>query len=164
MSLPVRVRRPHDEGMPLTLRTPAFGPGSPIPARFDHERGDLSPALEWDGVPGGTAGLVLLVDDPDAPIEGSFVHWVLFNLDPERQGVAEGEVPAEATAGVNGFGRAGYLGPAPPPGDDPHRYVFRLLAVAEPISLPGLPSYQDVETAAAGHTLGEARLIGTYQR
>ena len=62
--------------MKLTLRSPAFESGAPIPARFDHQRGDLSPALIWDGVPEGTAGLVLLVDDPDAPVEGSFVHWV----------------------------------------------------------------------------------------
>jgi len=150
--------------MTLTLRSPAFEPGTPMPARFDHERGDLSPALVWDDVPAGTAGLVLLVDDPDAPVEGSFVHWVLYNLDPARQGIAEGEVPAEATAGANGFGRPGYLGPAPPPGDGPHHYVFRLLAVDAPVSLKELPSYKDVETAVTGHALGEARLIGTYQR
>jgi Raf kinase inhibitor-like YbhB/YbcL family protein len=115
-------------------------------------------------VPEGTAGLVLLVDDPDAPIEGTFVHWVLLNLDPARKGLGEGEVPAEATAGANGFGRPGYLGPAPPPGDDPHRYVFRLLAVDEPVALPGLPSYLDVEAAVTGHVLDKARLVGTYQR
>jgi phosphatidylethanolamine-binding protein (PEBP) family uncharacterized protein len=86
--------------MTLTLRSPAFEAGAPIPARFDHERGDLSPALAWDGVPEGTAGLVLLVDDPDAPGRGSFVHWVLYNLDPARRGVAEGEASAEAGAGV----------------------------------------------------------------
>src|SRR5215472_13201214 len=150
--------------MTLTLRSPAFEPGDAIPARFDNERGDLSPALSWDGVPEATAALVLLVDDPDAPIEGSFVHWVLFNLGPARKSLAEGEVPAEAAAGANGYGRPGYLGPAPPPGDDPHRYVFRLLAVDEPVPVTGLPSYRDVETAVTGHTLGEARLIGTYQR
>ena len=150
--------------MTLTLRSPAFEPGTPIPARFDHERGDLSPALVWDDVPEGTAALVLLVDDPDAPIKGSFVHWVVFNLDPARQGVTEGEVPAEAAEGVNGFGQPGYLGPAPPPGHDPHRYVFRLLAVDQPVSLKRPPSYQDVEAAVAGHILGEARLVGTYQR
>ena len=150
--------------MTLTLRSPAFEPGAPIPARFDNERGDLSPALIWDGVPEGTAGLVLLVDDPDAPIEGTFVHWVLLNLDPARKGLGEGEVPAEATAGANGFGRPGYLGPAPPPGDDPHHYVFRLLAVDESVSLPGLPSYLDVEAAVTGHVLDKARLVGTYQR
>ncbi|MBV9380204.1 MAG: YbhB/YbcL family Raf kinase inhibitor-like protein [Streptosporangiaceae bacterium] len=150
--------------MTLTLRSPAFEPETPIPARFDHERGDLSPALTWDGVPEGTAGLVLLVDDPDAPVQGSFVHWVLYNLDPARRGVGEGEVPAEAAAGANGFGGPGYLGPAPPPGDSPHHYVFRLLAVDEPVRLQGLPGYQDVETAVAGHILAEARLIGTYRR
>ena len=98
--------------MTVTLPSPAFEPGAPIPARFDHEQGDLSPALIWDGVPEGTAGLVLLVDDPDAPIEGSFVHWVLYNLDPARRGLAEGEVPAESTAGANGFGRFLTLGSA----------------------------------------------------
>src|SRR6516164_8053134 len=144
--------------MTLTLRSPAFEPGTPIPARFDHERGDLSPALTWDGVPEGTAGLVLLVDDPDAPVKGSFVHWVLCNLDPARRGIAEGEEPAEAIAGANGFGRPGYLGPAPPPGDGSHRYIFRLLAVDRPVPLTALPGYQDVGTAVTGRILGEARL------
>ena len=94
--------------MKLTLRSPAFEPETPIPARFDHERGDLFPILAWDGAPDSTAGLVLLADDPDAP--------------------------AEARAGASGFGRPGYPGPAPPPGDDPHHYVFRLLAVDEPVA------------------------------
>lgn len=150
--------------MTLTLRSSAFEQGAAIPARFDHEQGDLSPALAWDGVPDGTAALVLLVDDPDAPVEGSFVHWVLYNLDPERRVIAEGEEPAEAAAGANGFGRPGYLGPAPPPGDNPHHYIFRLLAVDEPVPPTGLPSYQDVDTAVTGHILAEARLIGTYRR
>jgi hypothetical protein len=63
-------------------------------------------------------------------------------------------------AGANGFGRPGYLGPAPPPGDDPHHYVFRLLAVDEPVRLTRLSSYQDVEAAVTGHVLGEARSSG----
>ena len=37
-------------------------------------------------------------------------------------------------------------------------------AVDEPVALTGLPSYQDVQAAVTEHTLGEARLIGTYQR
>ena len=52
----------------------------------------------------------------------------------------------------------------PAPGDDPHHYVFRLLAVDEPVRLTRPSSYQDVEAAVTGHVLGEARLIGTYQR
>ena len=107
--------------MTLTLHSPAFESGAPIPARFDHEHGDLSPALAWDGVPEDTVALVLLADDPDAPVEGSFVHWVLYNLDPAREGIAEGEQPAEAAAGAKGTGRAGMparrgraAGPGPP--------------------------------------------------
>ena len=73
-------------------------------------------------------------------------------------------MPAEATVGANGFGRPGNMGPAPPLGDDPHHYVFRLPAVDEPVSVTGLPSYGDVDAAVAGHVLGEAQLIGTYQR
>ena len=76
----------------------------------------------------------------------------------------EGEESAEAAAGAGGFGRPGCLGPAPPPGGDLHDYIFRLLAVDQPVSLTGLPGYQDVDTAMTGHILGEARLIGTYQR
>src|SRR5258706_15282236 len=121
----------------------------------------LSPGTACPRTP---PGWWLLVDDPDPPSGGSFVHWVLFNLDPARKGLAEGEVPAEATAGANGYGRPGYLGPAPPPGHGPHRYVFRLLAVDGPVPLPGLASYQDVEAAVAGHVLDEARLVGTHQR
>ena len=84
-----------------------------------------------------------------------------YNLDPARQGIAEGEEPAEAAAGANGFGQPGYLGPAPPPGDDPHHHIFRLLAVDQPVPLTGLPCCQDVGTAVTGHILGEARLTGT---
>jgi len=124
----------------------------------------MTPALTRDGVPDGTAGLVLLAGDPDAPAGGSLVGWVLANLDPARQGIAGREAPAEATAGANGFGRPGHPGPAPPPGDRPHRYAVRLLAVGRPVPLQGQPGYQDVESAVTGHTLGEARLTGTCQR
>ena len=148
----------------MTLHSPAFEPDGPIPAKFSHARGDVAPPLTWDGVPEGTAAFALLLDDPDAPMKGSFVHWVLCGLDPERREIAEGETPAEATVGVNGFGERGYLGPAPPAGHGPHHYVFRLLAVDRPLQVSGVPSYREVEAAAAGHVLAEARLVGTYEQ
>lgn len=90
--------------MAFVLSSPAFEDGAPIPARFDHDSGDVSPALAWDGVPAGTAELVLLVDDPDAPMDGSFVHWVLYGLSANRAGLDEAEVAQEGRAGANGFG------------------------------------------------------------
>jgi Raf kinase inhibitor-like YbhB/YbcL family protein len=151
------------DDMTLTLTSAAFADGQPIPARFDHAHGDVSPPLSWDGVPEGTAELVLLVDDPDAPIEGSFVHWVLFSLAPDVTGLDEAARAPAAHQGINGYGQSGYLGPAPPAGYGIHHYVFRLLAVDQPLKIGGQPTYAKVETAAAGHVLAEARLVGTYE-
>jgi Raf kinase inhibitor-like YbhB/YbcL family protein len=151
------------DDMTLRLTSPAFADGQPIPARFDHAHGDVSPPLSWDGVPEGTAELVLLVDDPDAPIEGSFVHWVLVGLAANRTGLDEAERAAEAGHGINGFGQPGYLGPAPPAGHGTHHYVFRLLAIDQPLKIDGKLSYAEVDQAAAGHVRAEARLIGTYE-
>lgn len=107
---------------------------------------------------------MLLVDDPDAQIEGSFVHGVLYGLDPNRRGLAEGEIPGEAEPARTGSVPPGYLGPAPPPRDSPHRYLFRLLALDTPLRLDELPSYAQVEAASIGNVVAEARLDGTYQR
>jgi Raf kinase inhibitor-like YbhB/YbcL family protein len=150
--------------MTFSLSSPAFEEGTPIPERFDHEHGDVSPPLQWDCVPDGTVELVLLVDDPRAPVDGSFVHWVLFELSPLRTGLEEDEQPAEARHGSNGYGQPGYLGPAPPAGHGQHRYVFRLLALREPLSLDGRPTYTEVEDAASGLVIDEARLVGTVTR
>jgi Raf kinase inhibitor-like protein, YbhB/YbcL family len=125
--------------------------------------GDVSPPLSWEEVAEGTAELVLLVDNLDAPIEGNFVHWVLFGLAPSRTALSEGEHPAEAGHGANGFGQPGYLGPAPPAGHGTHHYVFRLLALDQQLKINGQPSYVEVEKAAAGHVIAEARLVGTYE-
>ena len=135
-----------------------------MPERHDHEHGDISPELMWSGTPEGTQELVLLVDDPDAPMPGSFIHWVLVGLSPSRTGLGEAEIAEEATSGANGFGTPGYLGPAPPPGHGTHHYVFRLLALREPISVPELATYTSVEEACSGKVIAEARLTGTFER
>jgi Raf kinase inhibitor-like YbhB/YbcL family protein len=109
----------------MDLRSPDFDDYAPIPQR--HARGgeNLSPALDWSAPPPGTAELALLVEDPDAP-RGTFVHWVVADVDPSRAGLGRGEFPAGAVQGRNGFGVARYDGPQPPAGDPPHRYVFEV--------------------------------------
>jgi phosphatidylethanolamine-binding protein (PEBP) family uncharacterized protein len=91
------------------------------------------------------------------------VHWVLFGLAPSRTGLAEAEHATEAGQGVNGFDQPGYLGPAPPARHGIHHYLFRLLAIDQPLTIHGQPSYLQVEQAAAGHVRAAARLIGTYE-
>lgn len=86
-----------------------------IPRWFTCEGEDISPPLEWGEVPEGTVELALTCVDPDAP-RGTFVHWVLWGLDPSKGGLATGEVAAGAGQGRNDFGRQGYGGPCPHPG------------------------------------------------
>jgi Raf kinase inhibitor-like YbhB/YbcL family protein len=147
----------------IELRSPSFGDHQPIPARHARDHDNLSPALEWTGVPEGAAELAVLCEDPDAP-RGTFVHWVLAGLEPTAPGLAEGEHPAGAAEGRNDFGEEGYGGPQPPVGDPPHRYVFRVFAVSAPLGLTPGASAADLRRALEGKELASGALVGTYQR
>jgi hypothetical protein len=68
-----------------------------------------------DDIEPATGQLAWLVEDPDAP-GGTFIHWIMWRIDPGQSSLAEREVPAGAVQGTNDFGRLGYGGPCPPPG------------------------------------------------
>lgn len=76
----------------MRLTSPAFGPGERIPDEHTCEGADVSPALEWEGLPPGTRSLALVMDDPDAP-RGTFTHWLAWGIDPAAGGLARGERP-----------------------------------------------------------------------
>jgi hypothetical protein len=97
----------------IELRSPSLDDHQPIPARHAKDHENLSPALEWSGVPEEAAELAVLCEDPDAP-RGTFIHWVLAGLQPTASGLAEGEHPAAAVEGRNDFGEEGYSVPAVP--------------------------------------------------
>ncbi|MGB2706239.1 MAG: YbhB/YbcL family Raf kinase inhibitor-like protein, partial [Candidatus Omnitrophota bacterium] len=75
--------------MALELRSPAFKNGEFIPAKYTCKDEDVSPPLEWTGVPGGTESFALISDDPDAPM-GTWVHWVLYDIPAETKALPEG--------------------------------------------------------------------------
>jgi Raf kinase inhibitor-like YbhB/YbcL family protein len=145
----------------MELTSSAFAGGQPIPQRHSCEGEDLSPPLSWTGVPEGAASLALIVDDPDAP-RGTFTHWLGWGLDPVVGGLEEGE--AAPVEGRNDFGATGYRGPCPPPGHGPHRYFFRLHALADELELEPGAGRADLEQALAGRSVSVAELMGTYER
>jgi Raf kinase inhibitor-like YbhB/YbcL family protein len=147
----------------IELRSPSFGDHHPIPARHAKDHDNLSPALEWSGVPEEAAELAVLCQDPDAP-SGTFTHWVLAGLQPTATGLAEGEHPAAVVEGRNDFGEEGYGGPMPPVGHGAHRYLFRIYAASAPLGLTGSPSAEDLRRALDGKELASGTLVGTYQR
>ena len=155
------------EAMAFELTSSAFVPGQALPPRHTCDAQDLSPHLVWTDPPAGTASFALIVEDPDAPM-GTWIHWAIYDIPPDSRGLPEGVAPLEtlpdgARHGVNDFGRVGYGGPCPPPGN-PHRYFFRLYALDSKIGLPPRVPKPQLLKAIHAHTLGEARLMGTYGR
>jgi Raf kinase inhibitor-like YbhB/YbcL family protein len=156
-----------DELMEIVVKSPAFEEGRPIPVKYTGDGDDVSPPLTWSGVPHATRSLVLLCEDPDAP-RGTWTHWVLFNLPPQARELPEAvsrqqKLPDGSVQGTNDFGKVGYGGPAPPPGN-PHRYYFKLAALDIELSLPPGAKRQDVLAAMDRHVLAEGWLMGTYRR
>lgn len=153
--------------MSLKLTSPAFAEGQPIPANYTGDGPDVSPPLQWSGVPAGAKSLALICDDPDAPV-GTWVHWVLYGLPASATELPENVPPHEtlpsgARQGVNDFGRVGYGGPAPPPGK-PHRYYFKLYALDTELNLKPKATKPELLRAMEGHILAQGQLMGTYQR
>ncbi|UCE85411.1 MAG: YbhB/YbcL family Raf kinase inhibitor-like protein [Deltaproteobacteria bacterium] len=156
--------------MSLGIDSPAFSDGGEIPRRFTCEGEDVSPPLSFSGIPDGTRSLVLIVDDPDAPDPKAprmtWVHWILYDLPPSTEGLADGAadaaLPAGAKSGTNDWKRTGYGGPCPPIGR--HRYFHKLYALDT--VLPNLhePTRAELEKAMEGHVIEQAQLIGTYQK
>jgi Raf kinase inhibitor-like YbhB/YbcL family protein len=154
--------------MTLSLTSTAFAPNGSIPAAYTSDGQDRSPPLAWSGAPAGTKSFALIVDDPDAPDPKApqrvWVHWVLYNLPADTTGLPEGvsRLPAGTREGKNDWHKTGYGGPSPPVGR--HRYFFKLYALDA--MLPDLkePTKAALEKAMGGHILGQAELIGTYEK
>ena len=156
--------------MTLTLTSPAFKPGGEIPVKHTCEGADISPPLEWSGVPGRAKSLALIVDDPDAPDPKAprmtYVHWVLYNIVPVTtrlpEGAARGGLPPGTREGKNDWKRTGYGGPCPPIGR--HRYFFKLYALDAELPDLGAPTKPQLEKAMESHVIEKAELVGTYEK
>jgi Raf kinase inhibitor-like YbhB/YbcL family protein len=153
--------------MAMKISSTVFREGDTIPKPYTGDGKNISPPLSWQNVPAGTQSFALICDDPDAP-RSTWVHWVLFNLPAETQGLAEGIAPQKelgdgAKQGTNDFGKIGFGGPAPPRGNA-HRYFFKLYALDSMLNLPGGATRDQVVGAMRGHILGEGQTMGKYAR
>ena len=152
------------------LTSPAFQQDQDLPSRFSADGGNISPPLEWTGVPDGTKELLLICDDPDAPY-GVFTHWIVYGIAATETGLPEGipddavvDEPVELMQGLNEFDESGYTGPTALDDEDddepvPHRYFFRLYALDTELPLAPGARRDEVRQACAGHVIGSAELV-----
>ena len=153
----VQDNEPH-----MKIESSAFQNGETIPAKYTCDGEDINPPLAISGVPNEAKSLVLVMDDPDAPV-GTWDHWVVYNISPETSVIGEDSVPEGSLEGQNSFGRGNWGGPCPHSGE--HRYFFKLYALDLELDLdPSSATKKDIETVMEGHILAQAELIGRYER
>jgi len=149
--------------------------GAPVPRQHTPDGRNDSPPLAWTGVPASAKELAIVCEDPDAGNPPPFVHWVIYKVPATARGLPEAlpidpaaAMPSDlagAVQGVNGFRRAIYRGPAPPPGKV-HHYHFVVYALdttlAKPVAVP--MGRAELLDAMKGHIVGQGELVATYER
>jgi Raf kinase inhibitor-like YbhB/YbcL family protein len=153
--------------MGFAITSNSFSDGETIPEKFTCDGENVSPQLSWSHAPTNTKSFALIVEDPDAPA-GTWTHWVLFNIPASERSLTEGtpqtgELPGGEEQGKNDFGKTGYGGPCPPPGN-PHRYFFKLYALSSTLNLAPGGSKQDLLHAMEGYILAQTEIVGIYKR
>ncbi len=152
--------------MGIIFESPAFKNGQPVPKLYTCDGDDISPPLDWRNLPDSVESIAIICDDPDAPM-GTWIHWVIYNISSENDGIAE-NIPKDKNPGggikqgKNSWGRIGYGGPCPPRGT--HRYFFKLYAVDCILPLDAGATKMEVLEAMRGHLMGQAEIMGTYSR
>ncbi len=158
--------------MSLIVKSSSFAEGHAIPVDHTEDGADLSPDLTWSTPPKGTAGFVLIVDDPDAPVEEPWVHWILAGIPGSAVSLPAGfheltlppDAPEGLVQGLNTWGTVGYRGPAPPHGHGVHHYHFKLYAIDKALPvLSGIDKHELLEMLS-GHVLARGELVGTFRR
>lgn len=145
----------------MRISSSAFLDNEEIPSKYTCEGENINPPLHFHDVSKSAESLVLIVEDPDAPSK-VWKHWLIYNLDPQLEGIDENSVPESGKEGMTDFGKPGYGGPCPPSGT--HRYFFRLYALDKQLQIEGDPTVDIIREYMQEHILEEAELVGLYRK
>lgn len=158
---PVKHETIPTEKISMKITSPAFGNNQRLPARYTCNGEGINPPLKFSGVPPETQSLVLIADDPDA-VSGTWVHWIIYNIDPSVREVSENSVPASGIQGSNSSGKPNYGSPCPPSGT--HRYFFKLYALNKTLTIQGEANMETIQNAMKNSIISQAELIGLYSQ
>jgi Raf kinase inhibitor-like YbhB/YbcL family protein len=157
----------------LIVDSPTLKAGAMMPRDYTPDGRNVSPPLTWSDVPAGTREFAVVCEDFDAGNPPPFVHWVIYKIPGTAKGLPENipidtsvPMPAEvagAVQGLNGFKRAIYRGPAPPPGK-PHGYHFVVYALDAPLDLKPNLTRAELLEAIKGHVLAQGEIVPVYER
>ncbi|MGB1585564.1 MAG: YbhB/YbcL family Raf kinase inhibitor-like protein [Thermoplasmatota archaeon] len=148
---------------PMDVQSLAYLDGKAIPERYTCDGDGISIPLSWQVVPNGTTHFAMIFEDPDA--DGTFVHWIWWDLVMPNQGIASGDdvTRGGAVEGRNSAGGIGYTPPCPPEGET-HRYYATVFALDGPLGLPSGSTVQELRAALELRATAKGSLFGTYAR
>jgi Raf kinase inhibitor-like YbhB/YbcL family protein len=147
----------------LDIRSSVFVPGGPLPRSTSVDGDSVPPPLAWTSVPPGTKSLVLLCEDPDAPIPQPFVHWMVYGIPASARAISSASAKGWLV-GLNSKLKSGFVGVAPPTGHGLHRYHFQLFALDVDLRLAPSSGRTALLDAMKDHVLAYGDCVGTYER
>lgn len=160
----------------LEITSTDFTDGQPFPPRHAGSRvggENVSPQLTWSEPPEGTAEILLLIEDLDAPLGAApAVHCLamineaaLTKPHELESGALSAKTPAAGVTPLRSTIGRGYHGPEALKGHGPHRYVIQLFALGA--SLPADASKarpRALLAAIDAPILARGRITGTHER
>jgi Raf kinase inhibitor-like YbhB/YbcL family protein len=142
----------------IKVSSNAFAHEGIIPTKYTCDGKNINPPLNLKDIPEDAKCLVLIVDDPDAPVN-TWVHWIVWNI-PVTHHIKENEI--HGVQGINDFQQHHYGGPCPPSGT--HRYFFKVYALDALLDLPDTAKKLQLEKAMSEYIIAFGELIGLYKR
>jgi Raf kinase inhibitor-like YbhB/YbcL family protein len=149
----------------LSVTCPSFADGHSLPLSATALDEGKPPVLVVQNVPPSAGELVVICEDPDAPMAEPFVHWTLYGIEGRNMTI-DARVVAATSQGKNSELEMGYTPPDPPPGHGVHHFHFQVFALDTP--LRGEPRSGSGRTELLeqmrGHVLAWGDLVGTFER
>lgn len=144
----------------IKLTSTAFTAGGPIPTKYTCDGANVSPPLQWSGVPSGTSEVFILAVDLSGSATGA--EWAIAGISPSTTSIPEGHLPPGAVAGVNSSGKVGWGGICGAKGVQ-HHIGFLIYALNHKLGLQSGFNPLEVRKGLRGRLAGGLTLA-TYQR
>jgi Raf kinase inhibitor-like YbhB/YbcL family protein len=147
----------------ITLSSPWFEDGAPLPLACTTDGEGVPPALRWGDPPESTRSFVIVCEDPDAPAPEPFVHWLVYDIPRAARSLDPGEA-GQVREGKNSKLEIGFTPAAPPRGHGVHHYHFQLFALDAPLGLAPGEGRRKLRDAMKGHVLAHGEIVGHHER
>lgn len=160
--------QPYEAG-DIPMASAAVDDGGWLDPVYSKAQDNTSPPLEWTAVLEAET-YVLIVEDPDAPMEKPFIHWMLWNIPGQLTSLPANIAKTLHPEGIEGvmqgentLGEHGWTGMDPPQGHGVHHYHFQLFALNMRLNFGPNTRLEELVNALRGATIAKGELVGLYE-